>query len=85
MSMFSDLQHWCLNNWLNLQLIGVDFSIWIKWTPQQDKKSNIVSRRQTTQHHTYRQNHNKRKQRKRLNLYHLLFRLKAKKTQRMWF
>jgi hypothetical protein len=48
-----NLQRWCPNHWLNLQLIEIDTSIWTKQIPQQDGKSyNAVPKRRTTQFHT---------------------------------
>jgi hypothetical protein len=57
MSKLPDLQRWCPNHWLNLQLIEDDLSIWTKGTLQQDGKSNNVvpNNEQQTAHSDYEQ------------------------------
>ena len=60
--MLLDLQQWRPNHWLNLWLTEIGLSIWTKWTPQKDVKSNNASQ-DDEQHNTAlrRRNHKKHK------------------------
>jgi len=59
--MFLDLQHWRSNHWLNLWLTKIGLSIWIKWTPQHDAKSNNASQDDEQHNAILRwRNHNKK-------------------------
>jgi hypothetical protein len=82
MSKLPDLQRWCPNHWLNLQLIGDDLSIWTKGTPQRDGKSNVVLRQRTTQRRTQTTKSQQKKITKRLNICEKsLIYIKSKKTK----
>jgi hypothetical protein len=83
MSMLPDLQRWCPNHWLNLQLIKVDLSKWTELTPQQDGKS-------TTSHQDdaalWRRQHKRKQLKNSIYVKNHLFKLKAeKKDAKGWF
>ena len=40
--MFPYLQRWRSNRWLNLWLPEANFSLWTKWTPQQDSNQTML-------------------------------------------
>jgi hypothetical protein len=83
MSMLPDLQRWCPNHWLNLQLTKVDLWIWTKRTPQQNEKlHNAVTRERPTQRRTRWQTHKyKRKQIKGKLCENHLFKLKEEEEE----
>jgi len=53
----------CWFSWLNMQLTKIDFSIWTKWTSQQDTKSNNGAQDDEQHNVAFTQwNHRKKKQ-----------------------